>query len=412
MSALDTAISIVKRLREKGFIAYFAGGWVRDYLMGHPSSDIDIATNASPEQIIDLFSHTIPVGIAFGVVIVVEKGHHFEVATFRQDIHYLNGRTPEKIEFSTPEEDASRRDFTINGMFYDPLTQEIHDFVGGKIDLEKKIIQTIGNAHERFEEDRLRMIRAVRFASRFDFAIAPETDSAIRSRAHTLFPSVAIERVWQELSKMRDYPHFDRAITEMARLGLLQVIFPMLAKTPLEMIKQRVRAFSEYPSECPTILFIMKLFPEQPLKKWVEIGRYLKVKNADILLIEHFWKTHELMQKKEELVELCEWAFFYANPRSQLCLEAFLAELEAAERERLRGHHLHRQHLLMADIHRIEKKTPIVSSETLLNHGILPGKLMGQLLKEAERIAINQRHHYAEDVIRALQHHSQWPSST
>ena len=132
MDALEIATGIVKKLAAEGYIAYFAGGWVRDFVMGHPSSDIDIATNAEPTVILELFPKTIAVGLAFGIVIVVCEGHQFEVATFRRDISYKDGRRPETIAFTSAEEDAKRRDFTINGMFYDPIEKVIIDYVGGK----------------------------------------------------------------------------------------------------------------------------------------------------------------------------------------------------------------------------------------------------------------------------------------
>ena len=180
--AFKHAKSIVAKLSRAGYTAYFAGGWVRDYVMGHPSEDIDIATNAAPAEIMDLFPHTILVGLAFGVVIVVIEGHQFEVATFRKDLQYIDGRHPQGIEMSTPREDALRRDFTINGMFYDPLEEVIHDFVHGQEDIRLGIIRTIGNPHERFFEDRLRMLRAFRFSSRFSFSIDPETQEAIQRK--------------------------------------------------------------------------------------------------------------------------------------------------------------------------------------------------------------------------------------
>lgn len=157
--AYHIAKLIVLKLHRAGFIAYFAGGWVRDYVMDHPSEDIDIATDATPAQIMDLFPHTVLVGLAFGVVIVVSDGHQFEVATFRKDLHYADGRHPQGIEMSTPREDALRRDFTINGMFYDPIEELIHDFVHGQDDIRQGIIRTIGDPYERFFEDRLRMLR-------------------------------------------------------------------------------------------------------------------------------------------------------------------------------------------------------------------------------------------------------------
>src|ERR1700721_2344911 len=130
MPARPAATEVVKKLVDAGFIAYFAGGWVRDFLMKHPSDDIDIATSASVEEIQALFPKTIPVGVAFGIVIVVEEGHHFEVATFRRESGYLDGRRPTAIEPAPPEEDAKRRDFTINGMFWDPLSKTLYDYVG------------------------------------------------------------------------------------------------------------------------------------------------------------------------------------------------------------------------------------------------------------------------------------------
>lgn len=405
----DVATSIVKKLTDSGFKAYFAGGWVRDFLMGHPSSDIDIATDAPPEQILSLFPHTIPVGIAFGVIIVVEEGRHFEVSTFRRDVNYTNGRSPEKIELASPEEDASRRDFTINGMFYDPLTHEIYDYVGGKEDLKKKVIRTIGIPYQRFEEDRLRLIRAVRFASRFGFDIDLETKNAIQAYSTTLFPSVAIERVWQELLKMSEYPRFDQALIEMHRLGLLQVIFPALSAIPTEMIEKRVSAFSCYPKDCPTILYIMSLFPESSLPTWLKIGRYLKVRNQDLALIEFFWKANQLLKHEENQVELAEWAHFYANSYSELCVDVFLAGHNPEEKEQSLHQHRHRKHLLSHDINRIVQKTPLVTAANLQAQGISPGKSMGILLREAEKIAINQRHQHYEDVIRALKSTPEWP---
>ena len=137
MDAQAHATEIVKKLNKAGYIAYFAGGWVRDHVMKHPSSDIDIATNAPPEKILDLFPRTILVGLAFGVVIVSVNGHQFEVSTFRKDIGYADGRKPLKIELATPQEDAQRRDFTINGMFYDPQEETIYDYVHGVEDIKR-----------------------------------------------------------------------------------------------------------------------------------------------------------------------------------------------------------------------------------------------------------------------------------
>lgn len=153
MDAYSTGCQIIEKLYQHGYLAYFAGGWVRDFLLGHPSSDIDIATSATPREIESLFSKTIPVGAQFGIVVVIEKKHQFEVATFRKDAEYKDGRRPISIELASPEEDAKRRDFTINGMFYDPIQRRILDYVNGQEDLNLGIIRAIGNPHERFLED-------------------------------------------------------------------------------------------------------------------------------------------------------------------------------------------------------------------------------------------------------------------
>src|ERR1039457_1202224 len=170
-SSKAIAKEIVERLQQAGFAAFWVGGCVRDLLLGREAQDFDIATDARPEQVEKLFRKTIPVGRKFGVIIVVEGGQQFQVATFRAEAEYRDGRRPEKIIFANAEADASRRDFTVNGLFYDPLTQKIHDWVGGEKDLRAKIIRTIGVPEERFGEDHLRMLRAVRFAARLGFEI-------------------------------------------------------------------------------------------------------------------------------------------------------------------------------------------------------------------------------------------------
>jgi len=155
MTTKQNALKIVQTLQAHGYQAFFAGGCVRDMIMGRESSDYDIATSALPQDIINLFEKTIPVGVQFGVVIVVQNGHNFEVATFRTEGSYSDGRHPDYVTFSTPENDVKRRDFTINGLLYDPVKDEILDYVGGQEDISKGIIRTIGNPVERFTEDKL-----------------------------------------------------------------------------------------------------------------------------------------------------------------------------------------------------------------------------------------------------------------
>ena len=407
MEAQIYATEIVKKLVSAGHIAYFAGGWVRDYLMGHPSDDIDIATDASPEKILDLFPRTILVGLAFGIVIVVVDGHQFEVATFRRDLNYVGGRRPEKIEMTTPEEDATRRDFTINGMFYNPLTEEIHDYVQGKHDLKLGIIRCIGNPYERFAEDRLRMVRAVRFAARFGFAIDLETQEAIKENCDSLFPSVAIERLWQEFNKMTAFPNFDSALIELHRLGLLPIIFPALEKVHLNTIKKSVSNFKNYPEKCPTILYLMALFPEATTEEALEICQYMRTSGKEAKLVEYYLEGKKLVGEGTDNRTI--WTHFYAHPHSELCLEVIAANLTEPERIEFCEKH-HKQRLLLEKhIKRIQDKKPSITAAMLQNEGIPQGKIMGTLIKEAEILSIQNDLHDPEEILIALKKSSNWP---
>ncbi|MBX7166634.1 MAG: CCA tRNA nucleotidyltransferase [Pirellulales bacterium] len=227
------ALDVVRTLRDRGHLAYWAGGCVRDQLLGLLPKDYDVATDATPQLIREIFGRrrTLFVGAAFGVVTVVgpKRAGHVEVTTFRSDAAYSDGRHPDSIAFSTPEVDAQRRDFTINGLFYDPLHETVIDYVGGQADLHTGIIRAIGEPRARFEEDKLRMIRAVRFTARFDFRLDPATFEAVRQMAPQL-KVVSIERVMQELKAILTGPHRRRAVELLDDTGLLAQILPEVAK--------------------------------------------------------------------------------------------------------------------------------------------------------------------------------------
>jgi putative nucleotidyltransferase with HDIG domain len=216
---------IVERLRQNGHTAYFAGGWVRDYLLGRRAADIDIATSACPKQVMHLFPHSTPLGMRFGVVQVRFYGRPFEVTTFRKEGPYLDGRHPSSVDFAESREDALRRDFTINGLFFDPADGEVIDFVGGTQDLERRVIRTIGDPRERFSEDRLRMLRAVRFACLLGFSIAEETWRAIIEQSGTIL-QVSPERIRDEVAKTLTGPSPGRGLDLWQRSGLLARILP------------------------------------------------------------------------------------------------------------------------------------------------------------------------------------------
>lgn len=195
------AVEIIGKLQEEGHIAYLAGGCVRDMLRGEIPKDYDIATSALPEQITSIFSKTREVGVHFGVVIVIKDNQAFDVATFRNDGSYNDGRHPEDVTFSTPEEDTARRDFTINGIFFDPISQKHIDFVDGRSDIEKKVVRAIGDPDLRFQEDHLRLLRAVRFAARFNYEIEEKTWKSIKLNASGI-SKISKERVRDELTKI------------------------------------------------------------------------------------------------------------------------------------------------------------------------------------------------------------------
>jgi poly(A) polymerase len=232
-SSREDAVEIVKRLRAAGHIAYLAGGCVRDLLLGLEPKDYDVATDAPPERVRKLFNNTQAVGAAFGVILVRLGGSQIEVATFRADMNYEDGRHPVGVRFTSAEEDARRRDFTINGLFLDPLDDRVIDYVGGQDDLSARILRAIGEPNHRFEEDHLRLLRALRFASRFNLAIDPTTADAITSHAPSL-TRISPERVGEELRLMLTPTTRIVARNLLWEFKLIQVIFRTLPERPDE----------------------------------------------------------------------------------------------------------------------------------------------------------------------------------
>ena len=200
-STASTATDIVRRLQDAGFVAFWVGGCVRDMLLGREPDDYDIVTSALPEDIERLFSRTVAVGRKFGVMVVIEGGEQFQVATFRAEADYQDGRHPDTVAFGDAQADARRRDFTANGLFYDPIAQQTHDWVGGEADLRARIIRTIGQPQDRFAEDHLRLLRAVRLAAQLDFEIEPGTFAALRANAPKI-TRISAERIRDELIRL------------------------------------------------------------------------------------------------------------------------------------------------------------------------------------------------------------------
>jgi poly(A) polymerase len=231
MTEREFALGVVRRLHEAGHVALWAGGCVRDELLGLVPKDYDVATDARPEQIKRLFKRHVTVGESFGVVMVLgprpEAGDalQVEVATFRTDVSYSDGRRPDEVIFSSPKEDALRRDFTVNGMFFDPLKSQVIDYVGGQQDLHARILRAIGDPGQRFREDKLRLLRAIRIATRFELTIDPATAFAIAAMAPEI-TVVSAERIAKELRELLVHPRRVRGLTLLLDLGLAKPILP------------------------------------------------------------------------------------------------------------------------------------------------------------------------------------------
>lgn len=251
-SSRDFALSIVEQLTAAGFQALWAGGCVRDGLLGIEPHDFDVATDATPEQVRELFGRkrTLAIGASFGVIVVLpddRRTGQVEVATFRKDSTYSDGRRPDAVEYSTPEQDALRRDFTINGMFYDPLSDEVVDYVGGQEDLQAGVIRAIGQAEQRIAEDKLRMLRAIRFAARFGFELAEDTRQAISKNAADL-QVVSGERMAEELRKTLATKNPFWALDELYRTGLLRQLLPAIDSVWAQSSEKVQRLLSACPS--------------------------------------------------------------------------------------------------------------------------------------------------------------------
>lgn len=399
MDAFQAAKDLVTIIQSKGYTTYFAGGWVRDHLLNHPSDDIDIVTSAPVESLQKLFPKTIPVGIAFGIIIVVHQGHSFEVATFRKEDSYEDGRRPTAVYTATPEEDALRRDFTINGMFYDPISEKLFDYVDGKKDLTKKVIRCIGNAQDRFREDRLRMIRAIRYSARFHFTIDPATLSAIKEYAPHLFPSVAIERVYNEFEKMAKFANFGSALVSLFELHLFQEIFPRSSDWTLSEMKRRCQYIDDLPTNTPLIGKIIEVFTDLTIDEQIALCEKLKASNVEKKWILFRFTCLEVLAKPQNETEDYDWVLLYAHPDFAICYALFLVKLSEKEKIAFDDRKVAHEESLRRFIALVKQNKGIISSEDLIQRGIKPGPLLGRILKESNRIAINEKTEDKESIL-------------
>jgi poly(A) polymerase len=374
MTNKQAAIKIVKRLRSYGFEALLAGGCVRDMLLGRPASDYDVATSALPEDVIRLFKHTLKVGAKFGVVIVMMKDIRVEVAMFRAESGYADGRHPATVKFAGAAEDAGRRDFTINGMFYDPVNDKVIDYVNGQVDLQRKIVRTIGKPEERFGEDYLRMLRAVRFSTQLGFEIEPATFSAICTLGENI-TRISGERIAAELEGILIDPNRSKGVSLLVESGLAEAVFPGFVGEPA---KFAVSIVSQLRKKVDFALALTGLFAGFETKFAIEKCQVLKLSRNQNKHIK-FLLTHRdkllndrmsLAELKKLLAEPYFWDLYELQRAIQKARQAGISALVNI-RKRIKA---------LGDIELRPK--PLLTGHDLIRLGAVPGPALGQLAEE------------------------------
>ncbi len=376
-AAAGPAVQVIRRLRAAGHQALLAGGCVRDLLRGEPPEDYDVATDAVPERVCALFAPTRKVGVQFGVVLVRSRGRWVEVATFRSDGAYMDGRHPVGVTFGDAQQDALRRDFTVNGMFFDPLDDVVIDYVGGRVDLAARLIRCIGEPAERFEEDHLRLLRAVRFAARLDFTIEPRTFEAMRAQAARL-ARVARERVREELERMLTHASRARAVELMVRAALFEHLWPGAAWSPGAMAAACAR-LERLPAAAPFELSLAVLLAERPPGEVGQICRALTCSNEQretvVWLVEHQADLDD-----PAAPSLAALKRLMAHPAFALLRDLATLRLTGQPEGLVRTRVLAER--LAAIPHEQVAPPPLVTGEDLLERGLPQGPAYRRILEE------------------------------
>lgn len=408
----QSAAEIVHTLQRAGHCAFWVGGCVRDFLLGREPGDYDIATSARPEQIETLFPKTIPVGRKFGVIIVVAGEDQFQVATFRAEADYRDGRRPETVVFADARADAERRDFTVNGLFFDPETKKIHDWVGGEADLKARIIRTIGAPEERFAEDHLRLLRAVRFATQLDFEIEAATFAAIQKSAAKI-KLISAERIRDELLKLFWAPRADRGLKLLHTSGLLDHVLPEIAAT---VVCEQSPYFHPEGSVFNHLGLMLSQMPPEahPLLPWAvlmhDVAKPLTASRDEKTGSIHFYEhekigadmTEQILERLKfprKDIEAVATAVRYhmqfkdarqmrkATLRRMLLRETFPLELQLHRLDCLGSHRrLDAYEFVVAQAEELAKQPeilpPLLTGIDLIALGVTPGKTLGAMLRE------------------------------
>lgn len=404
------ALEVVRRIRDAGFEALWAGGCVRDDLLGRTPDDYDVATSARPEQIIELFGkrRTVAVGASFGVVMVLgarKAEGQVEVATFRADGEYLDGRRPSAVTFCSAEEDARRRDFTINGMFYDPIAEEVIDYVDGRRDLQQQIVRAIGNAEQRFREDKLRMLRAVRFAATYSFKLDSATADAVREMSAQI-NQVSAERIAQELRRMLANPYRAQAWRSFAALGLRSAVFPDCFREEETEFQCRVLQNLQQPTFEPSLAAVfLSLYTARESRGRRALAvveqqcRRLKLANAETDCVCWLVAAADQCDVPQNL-PLHVLKPLLADPRSPLLIDLVAAREQAA------GGRTDAAAFLRSYLEATPAQTlappPFVSGGDVHALGIRPGPAFAKLLSQLRREQLDERITSRDEALQRL----------
>jgi poly(A) polymerase len=376
MSNKQAAIEVIQRLQQRGHQALLAGGGVRDMLLGRPAKDYDVATDAQPADVMRLFPRTLKVGAKFGVVIVLVRKQQVEVATFRSEAGYEDGRHPTEVRFTSAAEDASRRDFTINGMFYDPLREQVIDYVEGQADLARRIIRTIGDPEERFGEDYLRMLRAVRFSTQLGFAIEPETYAAIGRNAAKI-ARISGERIAAELEGILIHPNRARGAAMLIETGLARTIFPGFEGEPA---RQAVAVLEQLRHKVDFPLALAAFFAGCSAEFALDKCEILKLSNRQTrhvdFLLSHRSRLLDFEMSLAQLKKLLAEPYFWDLYE----LERAMQKAAASKQGSARLGKLRRRIRDLGDID--IKPKPLVNGHDLMRLGAVAGPSLGQLAEE------------------------------
>jgi poly(A) polymerase len=382
MTNKEAAIKIIRRLHRNGFEALLAGGCVRDMLLRRTASDYDVTTNARPEDVMKIFKRTLKVGAKFGVVIVLIEDARVEVATFRTETGYADGRHPGAIKFAGAAEDAGRRDFTINGMFYDPLKKEVIDYVNGQADLKKELIRTIGRPAKRFGEDYLRMLRAVRFSTQLGFAIESRTFSAICSSTKNI-SKISGERIAMELEAILVSPNRSAGVSLLAQSGLAEAIFPGFARLGAkpragEKMKLAIEVLSQLRKKSGFPLALACLFAGCSMEFAIEKCKVLKLSRSQTKHIKFLLVNRgKLLDEKMSLAQL---KLIVSEPYFWDLYELQRAIQRAERRSVAALVNLRKRIKALGDVELRPK--PLLDGHALIRLGAVQGPDLGQLAEE------------------------------